>query len=70
MYDSAISLLQEAIKRVPQNQTYHYHLALAYQKSNQTIHAKASFQHALDLDPSSPRALEIRHAMTELSTNQ
>jgi tetratricopeptide (TPR) repeat protein len=70
MYDSAISLLQEAIKRVPQNQTYHYHLALAYQKSNQTILAKASFQHALDLDPSSPRALEIRHAMTELSTNQ
>ena len=70
MYDSAIKLFQEAIKRVPQNGTYHYHLALAYQKSNQTILAKASFQRALDLDPKSPRALEIRQAMTELSTNQ
>jgi len=70
IYDSAIKLFQEAIERVPQNATYHYHLALAYQKSNQTILAKASFQRALDLDSKSPRAVEIRQAMTELSTNR
>jgi Tfp pilus assembly protein PilF len=70
IYDSAINLFQEAIKSVPQNATYHYHLALAYQKSKQTILAKASFQRALDLDPKSSRALEIRQAITELSTSQ
>jgi len=69
IYDSAISFFQEAIKSVPQNPTYHYHLALAYQKSNQPILAKTSFQRALDLDPNSLRAVEIRQAITTLSTN-
>jgi tetratricopeptide (TPR) repeat protein len=70
LYDSAIDLFQEAVKGVPQNATYHYHLALAYQRSNRAILAKASFQRALDLDPKSSRALEIRQAMSGLSTNQ
>jgi hypothetical protein len=49
---------------------YHYHLALANKKSNQAFLAKASFQRALELDPRSPRAVEIRQAMNELSTSQ
>jgi tetratricopeptide (TPR) repeat protein len=69
LYDPAINLFQEAINHVPQNATYHYHLALAYQMSNQMVLAKASFQRALELDPNSPHAAEIRRTMTELLTN-
>lgn len=69
IYNSAIDLLREATKSVPQNPTYQYHLGLAYQKSNQAELAKASFQRALALDPKSPRAAEIREALTELTTN-
>ena len=43
----AVDLLQEATNASPANPTYHYHLGLAYQKSNDTAHAKAQFERAL-----------------------
>ena len=70
IYGSAIDLLREATRNAPQNPTYYYHLGLAYQKSNQLALAKTNFQRFLQLDPKSPRADEIRQAMTELQTNQ
>ena len=32
VYSSAIDLLEEAVKKQPQNATMHYHLGMAYQK--------------------------------------
>jgi len=69
IYSSAIDLLTEATKSAPQNSTYHYHLGLAYQKSNQVELAKANFRRALELDPKSPRANEIRQALLEWTSN-
>jgi tetratricopeptide (TPR) repeat protein len=67
IYGSAIELLREAIKKVPQNSTYYYHLGLAYQKTDNPELARANFQHALQIDPKSPRAEEIRRALTDLT---
>lgn len=65
--NSAISLLQEATKEVPQNPNYVYHLGLAYQKIKDRSHAKSYLQRALDLNPRSERAREIRQALAEVS---
>ncbi len=67
-YNSALPLLQEAVKKAPQNATYYYHLGLVYQKTKKVAQAKNSFQRALQLDPKSPRAEEIRRALAELNT--
>ena len=68
VYDSAIGLLQEATKKVPQNPAYFYHLGLASQKANKTLLAKASLQRALQLDPKSPWVEQIRQALAQLDS--
>jgi tetratricopeptide (TPR) repeat protein len=70
IYESAINLLQEAIKKAPQNATYHYHLGVVYQKSEKVALAKSSFQRALQLDPKSKRADEIHQALADLNKSQ
>ncbi len=68
VYDAAIPLFQEAIKKTPTNPTYYYHLGLAYQKFQKTELARANFQRAIKLEPRSARADEIRKALAELDT--
>jgi tetratricopeptide (TPR) repeat protein len=65
----AIGLLEDAIKKAPQNPTYHYHLGLAYQKSNNREKAKSHLEHALQINPNYPHASEIRKALSELGEN-
>jgi tetratricopeptide (TPR) repeat protein len=69
IYDSAIELLQEAVKKVPENATYRYHLGLAYQRVSKVSLARQNFQQALSIDPQSKRADEIRHALAGLTSN-
>jgi len=66
-YGSAINLLEEALKVDPENPTYHYHLGLAYAKTNQGSRAKEHLQKTLDLDPQFPEAQEIRKALSDLA---
>jgi Flp pilus assembly protein TadD len=66
VFDSAVTLLQEATKKASTNPTYFYHLGLASQKTNKPVLAKASFRRVLQLDPKSPHAEEIRQALAEL----
>jgi len=66
VFESAVTLLQEATKKAPTNPTYFYHLGLATQKTNKLALAKASFRRVLQLDPKSPHAEEIRQALAEL----
>jgi Flp pilus assembly protein TadD len=63
VYNSAIELLQEAAKRAPQNATVHYHLGMAYQKTNKLVQARQEFEKALQLDPKSSYAETARKAL-------
>jgi tetratricopeptide (TPR) repeat protein len=65
-YALAIGLLTEAVKKLPQNPTYHYHLGLVYQKSGDQARAKIHLSRALELDPNYSKANEIRSALAQL----
>jgi tetratricopeptide (TPR) repeat protein len=65
-YGLAIGLLEEAVKKVPQNAVYHFHLGLAYQKSRNTAQAREHLERALQLNPKIPQADDIHKALAEL----
>jgi Flp pilus assembly protein TadD len=69
IYNSAIELLADAVKKAPENPTYHYHLGLAYQRVSKVSLARQSFQQALNIDPKSKHADEIRNALANLAAN-
>jgi tetratricopeptide (TPR) repeat protein len=60
VYNSAIDMLQAAEKANPKDATYHYHLGMAYLKSNNTEMADKEFQSTLQLDPHFSQADEIQ----------
>lgn len=60
-YQSAIGLLQEALKlqeksKTPDNPDIHYHLGMAYAKSGQTALARQQFERVLKINPNSDDA--------------
>lgn len=61
----AIDLLEEAVIKAPPNATYHYHLGLAYQKTNDRTYARTQLQRVLQIDPNYNRATEIRKALAK-----
>jgi tetratricopeptide (TPR) repeat protein len=65
VFPSAVTALQAAIKESPENPTYHYHLGLAYQKTNDSAGAKQEWKRALELHPSTELAAEIHKALSE-----
>jgi len=65
-YSLAIDLLQEAVKKSPQNATYHYHLGMAYWKNNDKARAKQFLARALELKPANDKADEIRQTLAQL----
>jgi len=64
-YSVAVPLFEDAVKKVPGNLTYHYHLGLTYQKLNESGRARAEFEKTINLDPKSPLANEARRALTQ-----
>lgn len=62
-FSVAAPLFQDAIKKVPANLTYHYHLGLTYQKLNDSAKARAELQKVIALDPKSPVAEQARQAL-------
>jgi tetratricopeptide (TPR) repeat protein len=63
VYSVAAPLFEDAIKQVPANQTYRYHLGLTYQKLNDPKRAKSELEQAIALDPKSPVADQARKAL-------
>jgi Flp pilus assembly protein TadD len=59
-YSVAAPLFEEAVKALPNNQTYRYHLGITYQKLNDSARAKAELEKAISLDPKSPVADQAR----------
>jgi tetratricopeptide (TPR) repeat protein len=68
IYQSAINQFQEAIRLneragAPDDAVFHYHLGLAYQKSNKLPLARQQLEKALRIKPDNP---EARKALSEL----
>jgi tetratricopeptide (TPR) repeat protein len=71
VYNAAIDLFQEAIKSQgeikgsPDNATYHYHLGMAYLKSNNIDMAKKQLQYTLQISPNYSQAGEIKKILAQ-----
>ena len=64
-YSVAAPLFEDAINKVPENSTYHYHLGLTYQKLNDLPRARTEFEKTISLDPKSPLANEAHRALSQ-----
>jgi tetratricopeptide (TPR) repeat protein len=70
-YRSSIDLFQEAIKlndkaKAPENATLHYHLGLAYEKSDQKDLARQQFERVLKINPNYSDAAEVKKQLAQL----
>src|SRR5208337_3471402 len=50
-FSVAAPLFEEAVKKAPNNQAYHYHLGLNCKKLGNATRAKAELEKAISLDP-------------------
>jgi Flp pilus assembly protein TadD len=66
-YSVAAPLLEDAVKAIPNNQSYRYHLGLTYQKLNDPAKAKAELEKVINVNPASPLADQARHALSQIS---
>jgi tetratricopeptide (TPR) repeat protein len=66
-FSVAAPLFEDAVKKVPGNLTYRYHLGLAYQKLNDFVQARTQFEKIINVDPKSPVAEQARHALSGIS---
>ncbi len=67
LYDFAADLLTDVVQKAPDNATYQYHLGMVCQKQNNRAAAKKHLQRALQINPNSPAAAEIRKALGQIS---
>jgi tetratricopeptide (TPR) repeat protein len=66
IFSTVVDMLNEAVEELPNNPTYHYHLGLAYQKTNDRTRAREHLERALSINPSYPKADEIRKGLAKL----
>lgn len=62
-FQLAVSTLQDAAKKDPQDSSIHYHLGLACGKVNRRDCAKSELQLALKLSPNGPQSGEVKEAL-------
>jgi tetratricopeptide (TPR) repeat protein len=73
VYPLAISNLQEALKlqeknNLPDNPDIHYHLGMAYEKTEQPALARQQFEQVLKISPGYRDAAEIKKELTHLKS--
>ena len=73
VYESAIGMFQEAIKLAAKNKetdnpTYHYHLGLAYARTERPGLARQHLEHVLKIDPKYSGADNVRKELAELKS--
>jgi Flp pilus assembly protein TadD len=66
LYDSALPLLQEAVKQQPQKAEYHFHLAAVLLETGKKPQAKAEMSQALKLDATLKNRDDVKKVMGEL----
>jgi Flp pilus assembly protein TadD len=62
----AVPQLEDAVRQVPANASYRYHLGTAYLGLGQHGDARREFTRALQLDPGLPEAAAARAALSTL----
>lgn len=72
-YTSAVSLLQESVKlrekdKLPDNADVHYHLGLAYAKTDQRRLAREQLERVLKIDPNYGAAAEVKKELASLKS--
>jgi len=72
-YKSAIDLFQEALRLSERNKngedaTFHYHLGLAYEKTDQPKLARQELERVLKIDPDYSEAADVKKQLAELTT--
>ena len=72
-YQSAIGLLQEALKlqeksKAPDNPDIHYHLGMAYAKSGQAALARQQFERVVKISPNSNEAMDAKKQLAQLKS--
>jgi len=70
-YRSAIDLFQEALKlaeksKAPEDPTFHYHLGLAYQKTEQPALARQHLERVLKINPNYSDAGDVKKLLAQL----
>jgi Flp pilus assembly protein TadD len=73
VYESAIGMFQEAIKLATKNKetdnpTYHYHLGLAYARTERPALARQHLEHVLKIDPKYSGADDVRKQLAQLKS--
>lgn len=66
VYNSAITLFKEAVKKEPENATYNYHLGLAYVRSGQAAQARQQLDRVVKIKPDSSEANDLKQALAQL----
>ncbi|MBZ5570382.1 MAG: tetratricopeptide repeat protein [Acidobacteriia bacterium] len=72
-YQLAIGQFQEALKlgeksRAPENPNVHYHLGLAYEKTNQPALARRHLERALKISPNYSDAADVKKQLAQLKS--
>jgi len=72
-YKSAIDLFQEALKlgeknKAPEDATVHYHLGLAYEKTDQPKLARQHLQRVLKINPNYSDAADVKKQLAQLAS--
>jgi Flp pilus assembly protein TadD len=65
VYNSAIDLFKEAVKKEPDNATFVYHLGLAYAKNGQAALARQQLDRVLKIKPGSSEAEDLRRTLAQ-----
>lgn len=65
-YRSAVDLLEEAVRKAPDNANFQYHLGMTYKELNDRTNAKAHLERSLQLNPKSAHAEDIRKTLAQL----
>ena len=73
VYESAIGMFQEAINlaakhREAENPTYHYHLGLAYARTEKPALARQQLERVLKIDPKYSSADDVRKQLAQLKS--
>jgi len=65
-FSAAAPLFEEAAKKVPNNQSYHYHLGLTYEKLGDSTRARAELEKVISISPNSALASKAHEVLTDL----